>query len=102
MGIILLGMAIVGVIAAIAAIGAAAFGAIAAFQSERRPGFWWPLAWNGRDLERFRSLLADDVTWYDPGRAAPPAKNAQEAMAFARTVLGACARLAEPALEVQR
>jgi len=46
-------------------------------------------AWNTRDFERFRSLLADDVTWYDPGMASPPAKNADEAVAFARTVLGA-------------
>lgn len=46
-------------------------------------------SWNKRDLGRFRSLLADDVTWYDPGMAAPPARSADAALAFAKTVLAA-------------
>ena len=29
-------------------------------------------AWNDRDVEGFRALLADDVEWYDPAMPEPP------------------------------
>jgi len=46
-------------------------------------------AWNGRDLERFGSLLSDDIEWYDPAMPGPPARGRAEVRAFAEAVLHA-------------
>jgi steroid delta-isomerase-like uncharacterized protein len=46
-------------------------------------------AWNARDFERFLGLLADDVEWYDPGMARPPARGRDQVRAFVDTVLHA-------------
>lgn len=46
-------------------------------------------AWNARDLDTFIALLADDVEWYDPAMAQPPARGVAAARAFAEAVLDA-------------
>lgn len=46
-------------------------------------------AWNERNLEAFESLLAEEVSWYDPSMPHPPAAGRPAVMAFARSVLAA-------------
>jgi steroid delta-isomerase-like uncharacterized protein len=46
-------------------------------------------AWNSRDLDAFVALLADDVEWYDPAMAEPPARGRSAVRAFADAVLHA-------------
>lgn len=46
-------------------------------------------AWNARDLETLLGLLDDDVVWYDPGMAYPPAKGRPAVRSFAEAVLRA-------------
>jgi ketosteroid isomerase-like protein len=46
-------------------------------------------AWNARDLEALLALLDDDIVWYDPGMAHPPAKGRPAVRSFAEAVLRA-------------
>jgi steroid delta-isomerase-like uncharacterized protein len=46
-------------------------------------------AWNARDLDAFMRLLADDVEWYDPAMAQPPARGRAAVREFAEAVLEA-------------
>ena len=46
-------------------------------------------AWNARDLPGFLALLTDDIEWYDPAMAHPPARGQAEVRAFAEAVLRA-------------
>jgi steroid delta-isomerase-like uncharacterized protein len=46
-------------------------------------------AWNARDLDTFVSFLTDDVEWYDPAMADPPARGRGAVRAFAEAVLAA-------------
>lgn len=46
-------------------------------------------AWNARDMDMFVALLADDVEWYDPAMAQPPARGIVAVRAFAEAVLHA-------------
>jgi steroid delta-isomerase-like uncharacterized protein len=46
-------------------------------------------AWNARDLPDFVALLAEDVEWYDPAMAQPPARGREAVQAFAEAVLRA-------------
>lgn len=48
-------------------------------------------AWNARDLAAFGELLADDVEWYDPAMAEPPARERAAVLAFSESVLRAFA-----------
>jgi hypothetical protein len=45
--------------------------------------------WNDRDLDSFAALLHDDVEWYDPAMADPPARGRAAVRAFAEGVLKA-------------
>ncbi|HEV2606735.1 MAG TPA: nuclear transport factor 2 family protein [Xanthomonadaceae bacterium] len=45
------------------------------------------VAWQQRDFASFGSLLADDVTWYDPAMPNPPSKGRAAVLAFARTMI---------------
>jgi len=45
--------------------------------------------WNDRDLDGFLALLDDEVEWYDPAMADPPARGRAEVRAFAAAILGA-------------
>lgn len=45
--------------------------------------------WIDRDLEGFVALLHEDVEWYDPAMAEPPARGRAEVRAFAEAVLTA-------------
>ncbi len=46
-------------------------------------------AWNSRDLDRFASMLALDVEWYDLGMLHPPAHGRQAVRDFSESVLAA-------------
>lgn len=46
-------------------------------------------AWNARDLDRFVELLTEDVEWYDPAMAVPPARGRAAVREFAETILEA-------------
>jgi uncharacterized protein (TIGR02246 family) len=46
-------------------------------------------AWNSRDFDRFASLLAPDVEWYDLGMPHPPARGREAVRAFGQAVLAA-------------
>jgi steroid delta-isomerase-like uncharacterized protein len=46
-------------------------------------------AWNSRNLDALVELLADDVEWYDPAMAKPPARGRAAVRAFADAVLHA-------------
>lgn len=46
-------------------------------------------SWNERNLDAFASLLAEDVSWYDPSMPHPPATGRPAVMEFARSVLAA-------------
>jgi steroid delta-isomerase-like uncharacterized protein len=46
-------------------------------------------AWNGRCLDEFVALLAEDVEWYDPAMPDPPARGRAAVRAFAEAVLRA-------------
>jgi ketosteroid isomerase-like protein len=46
-------------------------------------------AWNARDLIRYVGMLAEDVEWYDPAMAHPPAKGRAAVLAFSEAVLRA-------------
>ena len=46
-------------------------------------------AWNDRDVDRFVGMLAEDVEWYDPAMAQPPARGRAEVKAFADSILEA-------------
>jgi len=46
-------------------------------------------AWNARDLPRFLDLLTEDVEWYDPAMAQPPARGREAVQAFAESILHA-------------
>lgn len=46
-------------------------------------------AWNARDLDAFVGMLAEDVEWYDPGMADPPARGRAAVREFSEAVLEA-------------
>ena len=46
-------------------------------------------AWNARDLDRFITLLTEDVYWHDLGMVHPPAVGRQEVRRFSESVLRA-------------
>ncbi len=46
-------------------------------------------AWDARDLEAFSACLTDDVEWYDPAMAVPPAQGRAAVLEFAKEVLNA-------------
>lgn len=46
-------------------------------------------AWNARDLDKFVGLLSDDIEWYDPGMAQPPARGRAAVREFSEAVLEA-------------
>jgi steroid delta-isomerase-like uncharacterized protein len=46
-------------------------------------------AWNARDLDRFTSLLTEDVYWHDLGMLHPPAVGRDAVLRFSETVLRA-------------
>jgi len=46
-------------------------------------------AWNARDLDKFVALLSDDVEWYDPAMAQPPARGRAAVREFCEAVLEA-------------
>lgn len=46
-------------------------------------------AWDARSLDEFAALLADDVEWYDPAMADPPARGRAAVKTFAEAVLHA-------------
>ena len=46
-------------------------------------------AWNARDLDTFVGLMTEDVEWYDPAMADPPARGKGAVRAFAENVLTA-------------
>jgi ketosteroid isomerase-like protein len=46
-------------------------------------------AWNARDLDRYVGMLAEDVEWYDPAMAHPPARGRAAVRAFSEAVLRA-------------
>lgn len=46
-------------------------------------------AWNARDLDRFTSLLTEDVYWHDLGMLHPPAVGRDAVRRFSNTVLRA-------------
>ncbi|MHC5038610.1 MAG: ester cyclase [Planctomycetota bacterium] len=46
-------------------------------------------AWNARDLDGFVEGLAEDVEWYDPAMADPPARGRAEVKSFAEPMIHA-------------
>ena len=46
-------------------------------------------AWNARDLDKFVALLSEDVEWYDPGMAQPPARGRVSVREFSEAILEA-------------
>ena len=46
-------------------------------------------AWNARDLDRFTSLLTEDVYWHDLGMLHPPAVGRDAVRRFSKTILRA-------------
>lgn len=46
-------------------------------------------AWNARDLDAFVGLLSEDIEWYDPAMAQPPARGRAAVREFAEAVLEA-------------
>jgi len=46
-------------------------------------------AWNARDFDRFVSMLAPDIEWYDLGMPHPPAHGRQAVRDFSHSVLAA-------------
>lgn len=46
-------------------------------------------AWNRRDLDGVLRLMSEDIEWYDPAMADPPARGKPAVRAFAEAVLAA-------------
>jgi ketosteroid isomerase-like protein len=45
--------------------------------------------WEARDLDALVQCLSDDVEWYDPAMADPPARGRAEVRAFCETLIRA-------------